>query len=167
MTTLRAALTWSFLKDIDCALDITAAARRLWWVRGYLSEGHTWLTRALPAAPDGSVMRARILRGLTAVVQMQGDQNLAATLAEEGLQLTTSMSDDDGTVSFLTTLGMVAEERRDYDAAEASFQEAAVIARRCGSKSTLATVVMTSLNVPTSYSTRAWRWSGSKMENRH
>jgi predicted ATPase/class 3 adenylate cyclase len=116
---LRAAMSWSFAGNTDSAIRIAAAARRLWWVRGYLSEGQAWLRRALGAAPDGSSMKVRILRGLTVIVQMQGDNNEAESLARQGLALSKSMTDDEGTISFLITLGLVAEERRDYDGAEA------------------------------------------------
>nr|MBA2313000.1 tetratricopeptide repeat protein [Actinomycetota bacterium] len=138
---IRAALTWSFLRHIDLATSITAATRRLWWVRGYLSEGYTWLMKASVAAPDGSLVKTKILRGLTAILQMQGDNKGAERLAHEGLALSRSLHDEEGTISFLVTLGMVAEERRDYDRAEASFQEAVEVGQRSGAEAGLAKLV--------------------------
>jgi len=138
---IRAALRWSFLTRRDLAVRTAAGVRRLWAVRGYLSEGHSWLTRALAVAPANSGVTVMILRGLATIVQMQGDNDEAERLASEGLDLSTALGDSEGTISFLVTLGLVAEEGRDFDAAEARFEDAVEVARRHGPTSGLSKLI--------------------------
>jgi predicted ATPase len=46
----RAGLAWSFTEDDALAVALAAHVSRLWHMRGHLSEGRTWLERALAAS---------------------------------------------------------------------------------------------------------------------
>ncbi len=58
---LRAALASALVADPQTALRLAVALWRFWLMRGYLAEGYRWLTAALAAAPEHTVVRARAL----------------------------------------------------------------------------------------------------------
>jgi predicted ATPase len=58
---LRAALASALVADPQAALRLAVALWRFWLMRGYLAEGYRWLTAALAAAPESTVVRARAL----------------------------------------------------------------------------------------------------------
>jgi non-specific serine/threonine protein kinase len=73
---LRAALAWSMeQQDPDRALRLAGALWQFWWWRAHLAEGRQWLERALalPGAEGYPQPRARVLTGLGALAETQGD----------------------------------------------------------------------------------------------
>ncbi|HKG24217.1 MAG TPA: hypothetical protein VKB09_01145, partial [Thermomicrobiales bacterium] len=72
---LRAALAWSIeQQDGETCLALAAAIWPFWFTRGYLSEGRSWLERAL-ALPGAAFSRSWVeaLHGLGALAHQVGD----------------------------------------------------------------------------------------------
>src|SRR5262249_60502660 len=78
---LRAALGWCQEHDPALGLRLANGLGRFWHIRGNRSEGHRWLTSLLPAAPEGSLLRAR---GLLRLSSVAGHSQGAIEPVEEG-----------------------------------------------------------------------------------
>jgi predicted ATPase/DNA-binding CsgD family transcriptional regulator len=83
---LRAALAWCVeRRDTRRALRLAGALWQFWWWRAHLAEGRQWLERAL-ALPDAEIYatpRARVLTGLGALAETQGDYEAAERFHDE------------------------------------------------------------------------------------
>jgi len=80
---LRFALETSLREPGEKALALAAALLWFWDVRGYLTEGHEWLTRALAAAPAPTPERARAADAAGWLAQRLGDFATARRHFEE------------------------------------------------------------------------------------
>jgi predicted ATPase/class 3 adenylate cyclase/DNA-binding CsgD family transcriptional regulator len=116
---LRAALTWSQRSPDRSTLGLRLAAALwwFWWVRGYLSEGRSWLERVLSDASEVDrskaynqvshiAPRATALYRAAFLTAVQGDYARAKTLSEESLALSRWMNDIRGVAWALYTLGV-------------------------------------------------------------
>jgi predicted ATPase/DNA-binding CsgD family transcriptional regulator/Flp pilus assembly protein TadD len=128
---IRAAIEWSLLEgNVETALRIGSAVWRFWSTRGYLTEGRTWLTRAL--AKGGTVSEPVRLAALIALAHLSEDQHdltVAGVHFSEALNLATSIGDEWATMRALGGLGLVAQDRGDYGEASAFHDRAAQLAR--------------------------------------
>ena len=99
----------------DAAVRLAAALWWFWHIRGHLSEGRAWLSRAL-AAPGGAVSaaRARALYGHGFLAWRQGRLDEATALGEESLALSRMRSDPLGMASAFSLLEHIARSRGDY-----------------------------------------------------
>jgi hypothetical protein len=76
---LRALLRWAIDAGDPLAATMVGMLWRFWYARGYLSEGRRWLdaiAARAEALPDA--VRARLLLGLGAIAQAQGDTTRGA-----------------------------------------------------------------------------------------
>ena len=132
---LRAALRWGLGADganlggvrLACALS------RFWYMRGYLTEGRSWLEGALQRTggmPDD--LRATACAGAAILAQRQGDHARATALLEESLALRRRLGDTGALAAVLNNLGAVAYARADLARARALHEEALAIARDRG-----------------------------------
>jgi len=99
---LRAALAWSLEpvpgkeagQRVELALRLGAALHRFWFSHGYISEGHTELSRALAAnagvTPAG---RAKALVVAADLAYAYGDIRQVEIVAEVGLALARALGD--------------------------------------------------------------------------
>jgi predicted ATPase len=143
---VRAALAWSLRGGDDAAgagpagrmvlgLRLGAALWYFWYSDGALIEGRHWLERLCstddPPASTGerSGLKARALAGAAWLAHVQAQFSVAASLAEESLELTTREDDASARVNALTTLGAVALESGDHDGAADLFNQALELAR--------------------------------------
>jgi tetratricopeptide (TPR) repeat protein len=125
---LRAALSWGLDTEPVTALRIAGALGRFWHIRGYLSEGRSWLARALiggRSAPESA--RIEALTGAGTLAADQGDYDEARARYEEGLALTRDRGDRPGYATFLDHLGGVHLERGDVERAAALFRESVAL----------------------------------------
>src|SRR5258707_5728399 len=90
---LRMALQWSLERgeaehNMEMALRFGGVLRRFWLVHGHLSEGRTFLERAL-ARSEGvkTLARAKALNAAANIALNQGDVDRGEVLAEEALTL--------------------------------------------------------------------------------
>jgi predicted ATPase/class 3 adenylate cyclase len=127
---VRAALT--HLETTDQFADLirmTGALWRFWWIRGHLSEGRSWLDRAIRSA-DGAVVSegqlARVFDGAGALAEAQGDIDRATELHERAYVLWTEAGDRLGQARSLQNLGIIALHDRGDIARAREFHEAAL-----------------------------------------
>ena len=77
---LRAALAWWIGQgDPEHSLRLAGALWQFWWWRSHLAEGRQWLERALalPGSTGQPAARARVLTGIGALAETQGDYEVA------------------------------------------------------------------------------------------
>ncbi|CAA9549649.1 MAG: hypothetical protein AVDCRST_MAG49-1663 [uncultured Thermomicrobiales bacterium] len=132
---LRAALAWASAtagRD-DWVRRMAGALWRFWYAHGHLSEGRGWLRLSLAdAGADRSRIRARAAVGLALLEHCGGAEAEARAYGEEALALYRRLEDRPGTAIASYVLGKIAEDRGEYDRAEARFDEALALYRSAG-----------------------------------
>jgi len=122
--------------DAMTGLRLVGAIWRFWYVRGYLGEGRTWLSRmllaTLPDEPATSAARAKALDGAGMLARRQGDYAVARALHEEALVIQRGLGDRRGLASSLSNLGIVAREQNDNATAKALYEESLALRRELG-----------------------------------
>ena len=129
---LRVALAWGTSGgDPEPALRLATALGRFWEVRGYLSEGRSWLEAALTAGGGGDLpgLRAVALNWAAVLAQHQGDYAAARGLYEHSLALRRRLDDRLGSSAALVGLGNLAALQGQLGAARAQFEESLAIGR--------------------------------------
>ena len=131
---IRAALEWSKATgQSESMLRLATELSRFWDVRGFLTDGYTWLLRALDATP---LVRTRTrAHGLTRagyLAVLRGDVSAAQTHVAEGLRLSEELCDEECIGAALLILGMVARARGDYEQAASRFDESLKMSRQAG-----------------------------------
>src|SRR5260221_2376592 len=139
---LRTALAWAAdTGDGETLLRLAAALWRFWYVRGHLTEGRTWLGRALADHQQPGERRAPALNGASVLAAVAGDLDAARGLAEELLQARRSLGDDEDISFALLVLGNVTSSLGEQDEAAQLYTEAATHARRAGARPALAGIM--------------------------
>src|SRR5205823_5550006 len=112
----------------ETALRLGGALRQFWTVRGYWSEGRTFLERAL-AASEGNVTssRAKALRAAASLAINQGDTNRGEALCQESLALCRELGDTVGIAHTLYLLGFIAWQKGNLATARSLKEEALVL----------------------------------------
>ena len=130
---LRTAIAWLMEhQEQEAALRLCGALWHFWWMRGYVSEGRTELTRALAESLEVVAMpvRAKALHAAGALADMQGDIEQAESLCGESLVLFRALGDLRGSATSLSILGYAAAwQRSDYARARALLEEAVSLYR--------------------------------------
>jgi non-specific serine/threonine protein kinase len=140
---LRAALRWAQGRGFATALlRLAAALWRFWYLRGYLSEGRTWLESALSLAADDAVPSlaghdvpgerrawAMARHGAGVLAWTQGDRARATALAEKALERWRALGDTAGMAPTLNLLGLVAIDQGDWSRAAAALEESLALHR--------------------------------------
>jgi tetratricopeptide (TPR) repeat protein len=104
----------------EVAVRLAGAMGSFWLLRGYLSEGHAWLTRALVWADSVSPsIRAPAFRIAGALADMLGDYEQAAERYTESLALYRELDDKPNIAVLLTDLTGMAMMRGEYGHASA------------------------------------------------
>jgi predicted ATPase/DNA-binding SARP family transcriptional activator/DNA-binding CsgD family transcriptional regulator len=122
---LREALSWVLERgEGRTALRLVAALWRFWFLRGYLSEGISWMERVLAEGePAASPSRVKALEGMGWIFQYQGDQVRAKTTYEEMFELSRELGDKGNVATALNSLGTVAAQQGDNERARNLLQE--------------------------------------------
>jgi predicted ATPase/DNA-binding SARP family transcriptional activator len=114
---LRAALGWSLQQPkAELGLRLAAALALFWHTHGHLSEGRACLERAISASSTTAPhTTAKTLNGAGWIAMFQGEYEAARALFEKALVLFRELKDEDGIVTCITNLGLVAVlgERQD------------------------------------------------------
>jgi len=131
---LRAALTWMVAKgQAETALHLSGMLAPFWFHRDHITEGRTWLERALALAGDSAPpARARALEEAGYFASMQGDSGRATDLGEQALTLYRAVGDQRGVIDALETLVNAADLRGDTRLAMALLEEELELARELG-----------------------------------
>jgi non-specific serine/threonine protein kinase len=119
---LRIALEWmaNAPGSEEMLLRMAGSLWRFWEIRGYISEGRSWLERALAKNPKSSAyLRANGLRGAGNLARQQGDYEQAKVMHGQSLTLFREMGDGHklGTARELDVLGEIAQYQGDYSLA--------------------------------------------------
>lgn len=133
----RAALRWSLTQDDPDQMSLRFVgllSRRFWEVRGHLSEGRVWLSKALTLkhANLRTKARADALSGVAELAYMQSDFAGTRALYQEALEIYRELGDRYHVAHSMLGLGDVATEIGDYDSAMPLFLEACALMRQVG-----------------------------------
>lgn len=137
---LREALRWTLDQgDAETAARIGAGIWRFWHMEGRLSEGRTWLDKALVMGTSNpttlsSRTQARVLRAAGVLAWHQADYETATTHFQASLRLFQELEDRDGIASLTNNLGVVAMHQGDYEAAIQSLEIVLHLRREMGDK---------------------------------
>lgn len=95
---IRAALQWTLQAETcETALRFGAVLWRFWWMRGYLSEGRSWLERILTRTGNPPthllLLNAKVIDGASMLAMIQNDFTQAKTLANEAIAIGLQLDD--------------------------------------------------------------------------
>jgi predicted ATPase/class 3 adenylate cyclase len=140
---LRAALTFARdIGDAELLLRLAGAlGRRFWSHHGDLREGRGWLETALAAGEIPPAARALALAGIANLSGELGDQDAMVRWAEEELRYGHATGDAVTIHHGFANLGIVANERGEFERARLLHEESAAYARVAGSTWGLANAV--------------------------
>jgi predicted ATPase/DNA-binding SARP family transcriptional activator len=131
---LRAALAWAAERgEFGLEVRLAVAARWYWAVQGHLSEGRRVFDGIL-ARRSGQPKELRALALVHGAIFpfRQGENELAASLLQESLDLYRELGDEDGIARAIAELGGVAIAQMDLDRAAALYEEAVPLFRSQG-----------------------------------
>ncbi|HET7685308.1 MAG TPA: tetratricopeptide repeat protein [Candidatus Limnocylindria bacterium] len=132
---LRAALRWSNddPRGADAELTLVSGLWRFWEVRGELTEGSAWLTRALArVGGEVSPRRASALTGAGVLAGQRGDLDAAAAFHDASLVLHRELGTPMGIAAACSNSASIAAERGDLERARQLFGESIQMARGAG-----------------------------------
>ena len=141
---LRAALSWSLdtraedrANDRERAvtgLRLVQALAQFWYEHGHASEGRRWLQRAIELASDSDAGEplAQVAHWLGALMQQQGQNDMAVTFFERSLAIWRHVDDQDKVARELNSLGITHSHLGHPDAARSLLEDSIDIARKIG-----------------------------------
>ena len=122
---IRAALQWYLPHDSEGTVAMAGALWRFWDIRGYFTEGRSWLQRALEHGDASSAdFVARAVRGIASLAEAQGDYGYATSREQEALRLYRGLNRSREVIGSLSALGVLAYRQGDLTRAKALCQEA-------------------------------------------
>jgi predicted ATPase/DNA-binding SARP family transcriptional activator len=140
---VRAALASALDADPELAVRLSAALWTPWHDSGERTEGASWLTAALDAAPSPSAARAEALHGLSVLALRIGDDRTSTERAAEAVAIFRAADDPRALADELHHLATINWVFSEYDAAERHCQESRDVAEPAGVKATVASVIHT------------------------
>ncbi len=131
---MRAALQWLLEQkepeDLEKALRLAGALWWFWSLRGYVSEGRSWLKRALERSEQaGSAARAKTLSSAGMLALNQDDYSQAEVLCRQSLALFEELGDRQGMATALYRLGLAAWLQGNQTAARALQEQSLALYR--------------------------------------
>jgi non-specific serine/threonine protein kinase len=139
---LRGALGWSLeQQEAEPAAQMGAAIWRYWLLRGHMSEGRSFLERALAGFSAQNTVRAKALNVAAILASLQDDYATARTLAEESLALSRQLAERQQTGYALYILGRLARIEGNYTGAVAFLEESLLLFRELGQQDDIALVL--------------------------
>jgi tetratricopeptide (TPR) repeat protein/DNA-binding CsgD family transcriptional regulator len=140
---LRVALEWALGGGAEeVGVRLAGALVQFWRLRGYFSQGLSWLEAAVAASgrlvaqtPAAIAQRVKALQGLGSLIYDTGDFGAARAPYEESLALSRQLGDKTGIARSLDGLGLVALREEDNPSlAQARHQESLALYRELGDK---------------------------------
>jgi predicted ATPase/class 3 adenylate cyclase len=132
---LRAALVWLLERGeevyrSEMALRLAGALRRFWEVRGHVSEGWTFLERALAGSKGvAAPVQVKALKAAAHVAFVRGDIERAEMLYEECLARCRELGDTAGVALSFRLLGAIATRRYNFAVAISLIEESLALFR--------------------------------------
>ncbi len=136
---LRGSLEWALGNgEPEVALRLSAALWMFWYMRGHVSEGRRWLSRALAVAdPSATRARAKALDGAGYLAGEQGANSDSFAMIKESLACARQTGSQEDVATAATHLSVYQSED-DLDESLALGEEAVAAARLAGDQYTLA-----------------------------
>ena len=132
---LRAVLDWTLIHDSNAAVSLVADLAMFWHHRGFISEGRSWLERALAlVSPIASPKRTPALLGAAALANTQMDWERSEELATEALVVAEDVGDLASQAYARMLLGLAARSREDESGAQQLLQGAQLLASQAGDR---------------------------------
>jgi tetratricopeptide (TPR) repeat protein len=139
---LRAALTWSVAAGgTETGVRLAGSLWWFWFIRGYWSEGQTWLEHALSGGHGAMVARAQALLGAGWLAKMQGDYERSVAHVEQSLTLYQELGVARGIADALHSLGAVANDQADYERGVPLLEESLALYRKLDDRHGIAEVL--------------------------
>lgn len=138
---LRKALSWlsQVADDEAMMLQMAGCLWRYWEIRGYFSEGRSWLEHALEKNVHArEYWRANGLGGAGHLARQQGDYGVAKALHEQSLAIFRAIGCKLGAARQLNALGEIAHFQGDYGLAVELHQESLALRYEIGDKEGIA-----------------------------
>ncbi|MBA3531733.1 MAG: tetratricopeptide repeat protein [Ardenticatenales bacterium] len=129
---LRAALAHAREHEAEAGLRLAGALAWFWYVRGYFTEGRSWLQQLLARVPEPTTVRVKALYGAAALARWQDEYDEAHTLCEESLTLARTLGDKVGMTWALYELGVQAAHQGEYERAHRLHEESLALKRQLG-----------------------------------
>jgi len=140
---LRAALQWAGGCDPATELvELTLALSQFWEVRGYLTEGRSWLEAAARASGAGPDAVARCLNASGVLAHHQCDYRAARRLHQRAAVAFEQLENRRGVATALNGLANVASSNRDMPTASKLYAEVIDIGRELADQRILAASLM-------------------------
>jgi non-specific serine/threonine protein kinase len=135
---LRAALAWALEQGGELGgvgLRLAAGLWQFWMSRGLLTEGVTWLERALATSAAVPIaVRATALKGQGNLMVDLNDLAGACERYEASLRLFRAAGEQQGVAGVLNNLGLIAVLRGDLRLARRHFEESIRVAHETGER---------------------------------
>src|SRR5687768_17356092 len=137
---LRVALTTLLEReDGEAALRLGVGVWRYWTMHGFNSEGMNWLTRALEIGGDAPLeLQGLAYNAAGNLAWSNGALDTAWRLHQQGLGIRRQTGDKLRVASSLNNLGLVAQDRGDFEQARALLEESLQICRALDDKADIA-----------------------------
>ena len=130
----RAALRFCVAEgEPEMGLRLATSLWRFWLMRGFLTEGCSWLKTMLADAPDAEQsLRSRAFSAAGNLAYTDGDLDKAQQCFSDALAIRRALSDERGAAASLGSLGLVSCDRRDYSQARILLEQSIEIFTRFG-----------------------------------
>lgn len=128
---LRAALDYLLAAGAsEAAMRLAVAAVRFWGTRGYVSEGHAWLQRALTQRTEVALaIVAQALNAAGFLSFRQSDSTEAMAFFQQSLALFQQVEDDRGIAEVLQNMAMVEIPQANFTLAQQHLEQSLALYR--------------------------------------
>lgn len=118
---------------LNPSLEIAGAIGRFWTVRGYYSEGRSWIESLLSIGPpEANALRANAFRTAGQLAYWQGDSQAGRRFGEASLAICRELGDKDGEARSLFRLGFACLSDGDLKSARDYFEQGLALAHALG-----------------------------------
>ena len=141
---IRSAFEFAMSVDIHegaaIALKIASSMRMFFWMRGPVSEGESWMRRALesPHNASPSADRAGALFGRAVMRNIMDDQSESLSWLTEAFRIRNELRDESGAAAILNMLGIYHKDNSDFQVSLEFFEQSLAIRRRLNLQSGIA-----------------------------
>jgi predicted ATPase/DNA-binding winged helix-turn-helix (wHTH) protein len=136
---LRAALSWSSVKDVETAANLAGTLRNFWILHNHITEGRKWLETILEQSADApTAVRLKLLNGLGHTAGYQGDLETSRKAHERGLAEGKAINDLRQIALSVRGLGFVAKWKGDIASARKFYEEGLAYSRELDDKNAIA-----------------------------
>jgi predicted ATPase len=135
LNNIRAALSYyTRLKLFNEAAETALVLNQFWKKRSYFTEARRWLETVVAMSKESTISRAKLLLALSEHYRVQGEYQLAESVAEESRIIFENFQDEVNANSAIDNLAMLAGIKGDYPRTIDLLEKVAVYRRNSGDK---------------------------------